>query len=914
MGRFRHALTTVIGALLCVPTLVAVTMSPTVAAGPCVDGATQTTCTYAYTGSTQQFTVPAGVTSIEVYLSGAAGGYTDDSSGGGAYVHGVLSVTPTTAYDIEVGQQGFFDADTFPPGTDSCVQGDRAYNGGGAGRVCQEPLGGGAIRYSRSSGGGGSTDLRPAGGNLGSRVLVAAGGGGAGTANGQPAGAGGSSGQDSPSIGGGKTPVGAAGGLGGGNAVVGQAGFVGGAGGDGINGGNAYESGGGGGGYHGGGAGGLDQVGTGPVHLGGGGGGSNYVDPSVQNSSITDGDNYGDGKAIIRYDNPDLDGDHVLNGVDNCPNDPNSDQANSDSDSLGDVCDPCPNAAGTCADLSITKTDGTTSATRGGSTTYTVVVSNSGPDAVSNAPVSDSLPGYLDASGCTASAGTCTVRSDGFDALATLASGQSVTYTFGVNVAANAPNSVANTATVAAPAGATDPTLGNNSATDTDTIAIPAADLSITKTDGVTSVDAGDSVTYTIIASNAGPNTATGATVTDNLPVKLTGATWTRTVAGGAWADTSSGSGDINESVELPAGGSVTYTVNATVSASASGSLANTATVTAPDTVADSTPGNNSATDTDTIVVPTADLSITKTDGQTSVDPGATVTYTIIASNAGPDAAMGAKVTDVLPPAELTDATWTSVAAGGASGNVASGSGNIDDTVNLPAGGSVTYTLSVKVASGAIQTVANTASVAAPSGVTDGNNDNNFATDTDTLNDLCAPSTSDCDHDGLTNAQEAAGPGLCGVTPTDPEKKDTDGDGLSDGGEAKGFTVTQKVSLNEKAPKNAKAIGLVRTNPCAPDTDGDKLTDKQEVSGIAINQTVIRAKKYGNYTIATRRTNPLVKDTDKDGASDRQEVTGSLNTRHGSHKSDPTAADTDWGGAVDGLELKRHSDPSVADK
>jgi uncharacterized repeat protein (TIGR01451 family) len=45
-----------------------------------------------------------------------------------------------------------------------------------------------------------------------------------------------------------------------------------------------------------------------------------------------------------------------------------------------------------------------------------------------------------------------------------------------------------------------------------------SADLSITKTDGITSVTAGGSLTYTIRASNAGPDNATGATVTDTFP------------------------------------------------------------------------------------------------------------------------------------------------------------------------------------------------------------------------------------------------------------------------------------------------------------------------------------------------------------------------------------------------------------
>jgi len=65
-------------------------------------------------------------------------------------------------------------------------------------------------------------------------------------------------------------------------------------------------------------------------------------------------------------------------------------------------------------------------------------------------------------------------------------------------------------------------------------------------------------VTYTITASNAGPNNDTGATVADTFPASLT-CTWTCVGAGGGTC-TASGSGNINDTVNLPAGGSVTYT------------------------------------------------------------------------------------------------------------------------------------------------------------------------------------------------------------------------------------------------------------------------------------------------------------------------------------------------------------------
>ncbi len=384
---------------------------------------------------------------------------------------------------------------------------------------------------------------------------------------------------------------------------------------------------------------------------------------------------------------------------------------------------------GASADLSITKTDGVTTVTPGGSVTYTITASNAGPSNATGAAVADTFPASLT---CTwtcvgAGGGTCTASGSGnINDTVNLPSGGNITYTASCTISAAATGTLANTATVTAPAGVTDPTPGNNSATDTDTIAA-TADLAITKTDGVTTATPGGSVTYTITASNAGPSNATGATVTDSFPASLT-CTWTCVGAGGGTC-TASGSGNINDTVNLPSGGNITYTASCTISAAATGVLANTATVTAPAGVTDPTPGNNSATDTDTLGA-TADLSITKTDGVTTVTPGGSTTYTITASNAGPSNATGATVADSFP-ASLT-CTWTCVGAGGGT-CTASGSGNINGTVNLPSGGSVTYTASCTIAAAASGTLSNTATVTAPAGVTDPNPGNNSATDTDTV-------------------------------------------------------------------------------------------------------------------------------------------------------------------------------------
>ena len=227
----------------------------------------------------------------------------------------------------------------------------------------------------------------------------------------------------------------------------------------------------------------------------------------------------------------------------------------------------------------------------------------------------------------------------------------------------------------------------------------PVADLAITKTDGVTTAVAGGSVTYTITAIQRRPEQRdAGATVADTFPAVLT-CTWTCAGAGGGTC-TASGSGNLNDTVNLPAGGSVTYTATCAIDPAATGSLANTATV-ASGTTSDSNTANNSATDTDTLTAQ-ADLAVTKTDGVTTATPGGSVTYTITASNAGPSNAPGSTVADTFP-ASLT-CTWTCAGAGGGT-CTASGSGNLNDTVNLPSGGSVTYTASCAISAAATGTL-----------------------------------------------------------------------------------------------------------------------------------------------------------------------------------------------------------------
>ncbi|HWH40454.1 MAG TPA: hypothetical protein VNU21_11490, partial [Usitatibacter sp.] len=130
------------------------------------------------------------------------------------------------------------------------------------------------------------------------------------------------------------------------------------------------------------------------------------------------------------------------------------------------------------ADLAITATDGLGNVLTGASTTYTITVTNNGPSSVTGAVLSDAAATGLvkTAVACSPTPGACvsapTVAQleSGTFALPALASGATYQITVTANVTAAGGTSVSNVATIAAPSGTSDPTPGNNSATDTDAV------------------------------------------------------------------------------------------------------------------------------------------------------------------------------------------------------------------------------------------------------------------------------------------------------------------------------------------------------------------------------------------------------------------------------------------------------------
>lgn len=190
------------------------------------------------------------------------------------------------------------------------------------------------------------------------------------------------------------------------------------------------------------------------------------------------------------------------------------------------------------------------------------------------------------------------------------------------------------------------------------------ADLAITKTNGVAALVPGTPVVYTLVASNAGPAPAMGATVSDALPPPLAGCTWTCAGTGGG-SCTAIGVGSIGDSVDLPVGGALTYLVSCGIPASAVGSISNSAAISAPAAMIDPNPGNNSAVDTDPLT-PQADLAMALVAAPEPVIAGTQLSYSATLSNDGPSDAIGATIS--LPLPAHTSLVSASVAGGGSCG------------------------------------------------------------------------------------------------------------------------------------------------------------------------------------------------------------------------------------------------------
>jgi uncharacterized repeat protein (TIGR01451 family) len=332
--------------------------------------------------------------------------------------------------------------------------------------------------------------------------------------------------------------------------------------------------------------------------------------------------------------------------------------------------------------------------------TYSISVSNVGlsPLDGTTVTVTDSLPASLTANAVSGTGWSCSVgppvQCTRTDALASNSSYPPITLV--VNISANAPASVANTATVA---GGGETNTLNDSSTDNVTVIPPPADLTITKTHTGNFQQGQNFVSYLISVTNSGPNPTVGlVSVTDTLPTGLTFVS----MFGGGWncnLTTCTRSDALAAAASYPV---IQITVN--VANNAPASVTNTAVVSGGGEV---NLANDTANDVTTIT-PTPDLAITKTHvGNFTVGlPG---TYTITVSNVGGGPTVGAvNMNDFLPSGMAATAI---TAAGWTCSTVPTTFVNCSRTDALDAGGSYPAITVVVQVDGAFANEVNTAGV-----------------------------------------------------------------------------------------------------------------------------------------------------------------------------------------------------------
>ena len=284
------------------------------------------------------------------------------------------------------------------------------------------------------------------------------------------------------------------------------------------------------------------------------------------------------------------------------------------------------------ADLALTQTVSNATPNVGDTITFTVTLANAGPVNATSVQVSDLLPAGVSFMSATPSQGTYGSGSGVWSVGTVTTTTPQTLQVSALVVSAKTQKNEAMIQTADQP----DPGKGNNKARATETP--QQADLALKKTVSNRAPNVGDAITFTVTLTNKGPDSATNVKVSDPLPAGLSFVS-----ALPSQGSYSSGSG-------MWTVGTVTKTTPQTLQVTATvvsvGARTNTATISAADQY-DKRTGNNSAGATET--AQQADLGLVKTVDDTTPTVGATVTFTVALTNAGPDAATSVAVSDALP-------------------------------------------------------------------------------------------------------------------------------------------------------------------------------------------------------------------------------------------------------------------------
>lgn len=284
-------------------------------------------------------------------------------------------------------------------------------------------------------------------------------------------------------------------------------------------------------------------------------------------------------------------------------------------------------------DIAVTNNVNNATPAVGTNVTFTITATNNGPSDATGVAVTNNLsPGLTYVTSSTA-AGSFDPTT-GVWTIGPIASGGTVTLT--VTATVTTAGSQSDTATKTA-----EDQADSNSANDSATTSVngQAADIGVTNVVSNPAPDVGATVTFTVTATNHGPDDATGVQLTDQLPPGLT---FVSASPSAGTYDPSTGLWTIGAVAD---GASATLTITATVTQA--GTLTDTATRTAS-----SPPDANAANDSASASVDgqSADLQVTL-HAPSSFTSGGTGDYVVDVANNGPSPAAGPIVViDTLPP------------------------------------------------------------------------------------------------------------------------------------------------------------------------------------------------------------------------------------------------------------------------
>jgi uncharacterized repeat protein (TIGR01451 family) len=412
--------------------------------------------------------------------------------------------------------------------------------------------------------------------------------------------------------------------------------------------------------------------------------------------------------------------------------------------------------------------------------TYTVTVTNLGPDPSGPFTLSDPIPaGMTFVSKADPPGFICTAPTPGLGGIITcstptMAALASATFTFVFHIAPATPSGTTFVNVATSTANDTNPENDSGIAT-TSTPPPPSADMGVLKT-GPSTAGPDTDVVYTIMVVNGGLDAAANVTLSDTLPGTMTFVSLGQTGTPLSCNSLTPGSGGTLTctAASYPAGGSTTLTLTGHIPPGTVSDTTFTNVASVSVTTADPNPENQISQTS--LTVSSVDISVAK-QGPPTATAGDPVSYALLIANGAGDTALDVQLTDVLPP----NTTFVSLVQD--TGPLATcstpapgGTGTVNCVIAvLPSATSAEFTLVIRA--GDTTSITNTAT-----GTTD-------SFDRDHSNDTASTTTSVAPRANL------------GVTKTGPATATA------------GADVTYTITVTNGGPSTAATVSLTDTVP-----------------------------------------------------------------------------------------------------